>query len=585
MHRRLVCFAVACLILGNAWIPLANAATGRQPEGSDASPVGEQVPTFTLPNAYGKPVSLTDFEGKECAAIVFLGTECPLAKLYGPRLNDLQEKFGDRGLQVIGINSNKQDSLTELAAYVHRHEIAFPMLKDKGNVVADAMKAERTPEVFLIDANRVVRYHGRIDDQYGVGYARDKKTRSDLAIAVEELLSGKSISQPKTEAVGCHIGRTKQVAEQGEITYTKHIAPIFNSRCVTCHREGEIAPFTLTSYDDTQGWEDTILEVIGNNRMPPWSANPAHGEFANDARLSEQEKELIEQWVDGGMPEGDPSDLPDPPVFTTGWQIGEPDQVIQMRDKPFDVPAEGVVDYQRFVIDPGWDEDKYVVACEARPQNRAVVHHILVYVIPPGGRDIDLRKVLVGYAPGSTPVDLDDGVAIHAEAGSKLLFEMHYTPNGTAQSDLSYIGVKFTDKANVKKELEGAIAVETKFRIPPGKSDHVVTAKHTVRRDVELLGMTPHMHLRGKAFRYTAHFPDGKEEILLDVPAYDFNWQMKYILKEPRKLPRGTVVHCRAVFDNSEYNLSNPDPSKTVGWGDQSWNEMMIGFMDVVKAD
>lgn len=271
MHRRLVCFAVACLILGNAWIPLANAATGRQSEGSDASPVGEQVPTFTLPNAYGKPVSLTDFEGKECAAIVFLGTECPLAKLYGPRLNDLQEEFGDRGLQVIGINSNKQDSLTELAAYVHRHEIAFPMLKDKGNVVADAMKAERTPEVFLIDANRVVRYHGRIDDQYGVGYARDKKTRSDLAIAVEELLAGKPISQPKTEAVGCHIGRTKQVAEQGEITYTKHIAPIFNSRCVTCHREGEIAPFTLTSYDDTQGWEDTILEVIGNNRMPPWS--------------------------------------------------------------------------------------------------------------------------------------------------------------------------------------------------------------------------------------------------------------------------------------------------------------------------
>ena len=227
MHRRLVCLAVACLILGNTWVP-ANAATGLLSEDAETSPVGEQIATFTLPNAYGKPVSLSDFKGKKCAAIVFLGTECPLAKLYGPRLNDLQEKFGDRGLQVIGINSNKQDSLTEVAAYVHRHDIAFPMLKDKGNVVADAMKAERTPEVFLIDADRVIRYHGRIDDQYGVGYAREKKTRSDLAIAVEELLAGKSISQPKTEAVGCHIGRTKEIAELGEITYTKHIAPIFN---------------------------------------------------------------------------------------------------------------------------------------------------------------------------------------------------------------------------------------------------------------------------------------------------------------------------------------------------------------------
>ncbi|MEP5990398.1 redoxin domain-containing protein, partial [Rhodopirellula bahusiensis] len=431
MHCRLVCFTVAWLVGGIVSIQFANAATGRQSEESSASPVGTQVAMFELPNAYGKPVSLRDFVGKKCAAIVFLGTECPLAKLYGPRLNDLQAKFGDRGLQVIGINSNKQDSLTEMAAYVHRHEIKFPMLKDKGNVLADAMKAKRTPEVFLIDADRVVRYHGRIDDQYGVGYARDKKTRSDLAIAVEELLSGDEITHPTTEAVGCHIGRTKEVAEVGEITYAKHIAPIFNARCVSCHREGEIAPFTLTSYDDTQGWEDTILEVIGNNRMPPWSANPAHGEFANDARLSEGEKELIGQWVDGGMPEGDPDDLPEPPVFATGWQIGEPDQVIQMRDKPFDVPAEGVIDYQRFVIDPGWDEDKFVVACEARPQNRAVVHHILVYVIPPGGRNVDLRKVLVGYAPGSTPVDLDDGVAIHVEAGSKLLFEMHYTPNGT----------------------------------------------------------------------------------------------------------------------------------------------------------
>ncbi|MCC9643758.1 thioredoxin family protein [Rhodopirellula sp. JC740] len=576
MRLRLIGFLLACLSFGCLLGDASNAAE---------SVIGQKVQSFALPNAYGKEVSLDDFTDRKCVAIVFLGTECPLVKLYGPRLNDLQAKFGEDGLQVIGVNSNKQDSLTEVAAYVHRHEITFPMLKDKGNVVADAMGAQRTPEVFLVDADRVVRYHGRIDDQYGVGYSRDKKTHSDLAIAVKALLAGDEIAQPETEAVGCHIGRVKKIAETGEVTFSKHIAPIFHARCVSCHREGEIAPFTLTSYEDVLGWEDTILEVIDDNRMPPWSANPDHGEFANDARLSAEERSLIEQWVDGGMPEGDPNDLPALPKFTAGWQIGEPDQVIQMRDKPFTVPAEGVLDYQRFVVDPGWTEDKFVVACEARPQNRSVVHHILVFVIPPNGKRVDLQKVLVGYAPGSTPLELNDGIAIHVQAGSKLLFEMHYTPNGTVQEDLSYIGVKFTQRENVAKELKGAVAINTRFRIPPGEANHVVTAAKGVNSDKKLLSMTPHMHLRGKAFRYVARFPDGTEEILLDVPRYDFNWQIKYILKEPRLIPKGTSIHCRAVFDNSEYNLSNPDPSKTVGWGEQSWDEMMIGFMDYVDAD
>ena len=549
--------------------------------------LGHKVEEFTLDNCYGKPISLSDFDDKQAIAIVFLGTECPLAKLYGRRLSDLQTKYESAGVVVIGINSNTQDSLTELAAYAHRHDVNFPLLKDVGNRVADAIGAERTPEVFLLDADRIVRYHGRIDDQYGVGYSRERTVNPDLAIAIDQLLAGETIEVPETEVVGCHIGRVKKSAPSGEITYTEHIAAIFNTRCVSCHRDQEIAPFTLQSYDDIIGWEDTILEVIEDQRMPPWFANPEHGSFANDARMTEEEKQLIATWIDNGMPQGNPALLPEPPKFTSGWKIPKPDQVIKMNDQSFRVPAEGVVDYKRFVVDPGWDEDKYIYAAEARPDKRSVVHHILAYILPPDDskeRGVDLRKVLVGYAPGGLPILLDDGVAIHVEAGSKLLFEMHYTPNGYETEDLSYVGVCFADKTKVKKFLRGGIAINHDFEIPPNAPNHEVVASYKSKQDELLVSMTPHMHLRGKAFRYEARYPDGTREILLDIPNYDFNWQLKYMLEEPKLLPKGTVVHCTAVYDNSERNVSNPDPSRAVHWGDQSFEEMMIGFMDTLPV-
>lgn len=541
--------------------------------------------SFELSNNYGKSVALREFADRPIMVLAFLGTECPLAKLYGPRLDELQKRFADQGVVVIGINSNNQDSLSELTAYVHRSKISFPMLKDVGNRLADAVGATRTPEVFVLDADRQVRYHGRIDNQYGIGVARPQAEREDLTIAIEELLAGKMVSIPKTPAVGCYIGRVKSVEKTGEITFNKHISRILNARCVECHRVGEIGPFNLTNYADVLGWEDTILEVLADNRMPPWNANPAYGHFKNDARLSSQEVDLIKAWISGGMPEGDAADLPEPPQFVDGWKIAQPDQVIYMDDQAFKVPAQGVVDYKRFLVDPGWTEDKYIDAAEARPDNREVVHHILAFIIPPGAKRMQLDAVLVGYAPGSLPVKLEDGLAIHVPAGSKLLFEMHYTPNGAEQTDRSYIGVHFTSKDKVSKLLQGRVAIENDFLIPAGANAHEVTASYRTRRDEMLMSMTPHMHLRGKAFRYEAQYPDGRREVLLDVPKYDFNWQLKYILAEPKRLPKGTQVMCTAVYDNSEDNLANPDPSRPVRWGDQSWEEMMIGFFDTVAVD
>ncbi|HCS51557.1 MAG TPA: thiol-disulfide isomerase [Planctomycetaceae bacterium] len=545
----------------------------------------EPFQNFMLPTHRGVNWSLSEVPADHLVVVAFLGTECPLARLYGQRLQELQTEFQDRGVVVVGIDANVQDSLTEIIAFVARHHLTIPILKDTGNRVADQFEAERTPEVFLLDQNREIRYRGRIDDQYLVGLSREAEQKRDLAIAIEEVLDGREVSVPETKAIGCHIGRISRVEPQGDVTYSNQIARIFNQHCVECHRAGEVAPFVLTSYEDILGWEETILEVIAENRMPPWFANPEHGKFANDCRLSDQEKTLLETWVQNGMPEGDPVELPEPPEFVKGWRIPEPDQVIAMSDDEFSVPAQGVVDYQYFTVDPGWTEDKYICATEARPDNIPVVHHIVVYVVPPGSEEKNAhgRYMLVGYAPGSLPQILNDGVAIPVVAGSKLIFEMHYTPNGREQLDRSYIGLKFMKKQDVKKILGGGHAINTKFEIPPGADHHTVTAEYRSPRDQLLLQLTPHMHLRGKAFRFEANYPDGSKEILLDVPHYNFNWQLNYKLAEPKRIPKGTRILCTAAYNNSESNLVNPDPTATVRWGDQSWNEMMIGFMSFVE--
>ncbi len=539
---------------------------------------------LSLPDCFGKPFELKQLDASPIVALAFVGTECPLAKLYGPRLQELSARYADKGVQFIAVCSNVQDSLTEIVAYRNKAGITFPMLIDSQQKLADRVKATRTPEIVLLDSSRAIAYRGRIDDQYGIGIAREKPQQEFSALALDALLAGKTPVTTTTEAVGCLIGRQRKVEPHGDITYSKHIAPIFNSRCRECHRPGEIAPFPLTSYADTVGWEATIAEVVAEERMPPWNANPEFGHFKNDARLTPDEKELIRDWINNGCPEGDPSDLPEPPQFITGWRMPKPDLVIPVRDEPFTVPATGVVDYQYLRVDPKFTEDKYVVAAEARPGNPAVVHHIIAFLMVPGQNDISLGKMLIGYAPGTSPLIFADGAAMKVPAGTQIVFEMHYTPNGTEQTDISSIGLKLIDASEVKHEVVGREAVNSKFRIKPRHSAFPVEASERFEEDITLLSLTPHMHLRGKSFRYEATFPDGTSEVLLDVPKYDFNWQLRYEFAEPRLIPAGTVVKCLAQFDNSSENLNNPDPSKEVRWGQQSWDEMMIGFFTGMKT-
>ena len=555
---------------------------------SGQSGIGVRVEDFQVQDALGAERKMSEWSDKRALVVVFLGTECPLARKFAPRLAELSETYAESDVGFVGVHSNRQDTLAEIARFAKEHGLEFPVTKDVGNQVADLFGAERTPEAFVLDQERVVRYRGRIDDQYAVGVARGAPIHRDLANAIDAVLAGKPVDPAVTEVAGCHIGRVRRGNSKGAITYSKQISRILERRCVNCHREGEVAPFAMGSFEATAPWAETIAEVVAAGRMPPWHANPAHGEFLNDATLSQEEKDQIVAWAKDGAPEGDPAELPPPVTYPQGWQIGKPDVVYRMPE-PYTIPARGVVEYQYFTIDPGFTEDRWISAAETRPGNREVTHHLILFFHPPGQDAIDpgeaLFNSIAAFAPGMPASEYGEETARRVPAGSKLMIQAHYTPNGREQVDQSEFGLIFADPKKVRKEMRVVAALDFRFRIPPGAENHAVRAAHRFDRDVTLYSLTPHMHLRGKSFRFTASYLDGHSEVLLDVPRYDFNWQNYYILATPKLLPEGTVVELEAAFDNSEGNPANPDPSAFVSWGDQTWEEMMIGTMSFTSTE
>jgi peroxiredoxin/mono/diheme cytochrome c family protein len=577
-------------VLASGWLAMTAANTRGWAAGPEtAAPIGHTIRDFGLKDLQGVDHSLSDLHESPVVVVAFMGVECPLAKLYAPRLSELAQAYAGRGVVFLAIDSNAQDSLAEMGHFARTYQLAIPFLKDPGNVVADQFAAERTPEVFVLDRDRAVRYRGRVDDQYGfqtgVGYQRPKALKRDLADALDQLVAARPVSEPVTRAPGCLIGRTRAANEKSEVTYSNQISRLFQDRCVKCHREGEIAPFSLSNYEEIVGWAPMIEEVVRENRMPPWHADAKFGHFSNDSRLTDDEKQLIATWVANGAPQGDPRELPARREFTSGWQISQPDRIIAMGDKPFTVPAEGKVEYQYFTVDPGFTEDMWVREAEARPGNNAVVHHIIVFIVPPGepvkqrGEGMGSRDLLVGTAPGNPPDRCASGMAKRIPAGSKLLFQMHYTANGAEQQDVSSVGLVFADPATVTREIRTDLAINSDFLVPPGADNFEVHSWRAFNKeDALILSFMPHMHLRGKAFRYELKYPDGTIEVLLDIPKYDFNWQNTYELAEPKFVPKGSKLHCVAHFDNSESNLANPDPTRSVGWGEQTWEEMMIGW-------
>jgi peroxiredoxin len=541
---------------------------------------------FKLNATDGKPWSLDDCKAK-AVVVLFIGTQCPINNAYMPKLVEMEKEYREKGVQFVAINSNEHDKLEAIQRHAKKFGLTFPVLRDEKNLVASRFGAERHPMAFLLDAARKIRYEGRIDDQYGIGYDRSKPTRRDLALAIEEVLGGKEVTKAKTAVEGCFITKLPRMkpAEVG-VTYAKDVARILQNRCQECHRPGQIGPMPLLSYDDAANWAQMIKEVVSDERMPPWHADPKYGKFKNDRRLAADERAKLLAWIDAGCPEGSNSDLPAPRAFANGWTIGKPDAVFTMQ-QPFTVPAKagkGGIPYKYVILPTNFDEDKWIQAVEAKPGNHEVVHHIIAYIVAGGKREKIIADgigsgLLVAYAPGDLGSVFAPGSAKKLPKGASVALQMHYTPNGTEQNDQSSVGLIFA-KEPPKSEVKTRAIAQQLFAIPPGDPNYKAVSRTTFPKDAILYSLFPHMHLRGKSFQFEVIYPDQKHETLLSVPRYDFGWQSNYILQKPLHLPAGTKIECTAYFDNSAKNPNNPDPSKLVIWGEQTWHEMMIGFVD-----
>jgi hypothetical protein len=421
-------------------------------------------------------------------------------------------------------------------------------------------------------------------------------------------------------------------------TFSKDVAPIFYKNCTNCHRPGEVAPMSLLTFKDARPWAKSIATQVVKGTMPPWHADPSHGEFLNDRRLSPPEKDTIVKWANAGAPEGNPSDLPMAPAYADEWAIGKPDAIFSMQED-YPIPAEGTIAYQYFEVPTTFTEDKWIQTMEVRAGNPSVLHHVIVYARVPqpatpatatttaapatatttaapapaprpapvfvfdrsvsaipagqtGGPDAAAPKPgpndrpaprrmgpsIGGFAPGQFTRVYQEGTAMRLPAGSTLILQSHYTANGKPTSDRTRIAVKFAS-AKPPTEVRFASLINGVFVIPAGAVDHRVDAEMTIGQDVTMWSMLPHTHVRGVRWSYDATYPDGRTETILSVPKYDFNWQTDYVFKQPLKLPKGTKIHATAWYDNSKNNKSNPDPTKDVRWGDQTWEEMMFTGM------
>ncbi len=562
-------------------------------------------PNFRLQTVAGQPLTFADCAGPMGLVLIFTGNDCPNSNKILPRLADLAAKYAPRGIKFLGVNSNASQTAEAVAAHASTHAIPFPVHIDPHNFVADLLKVERTCEAIVIDQRGSIRYQGAVDDQFGRGTSRPAPSQNYLADALDAVLLGKPVAVATTRAIGCPIERFEPVAtprvrppaasiqqvlaerEQeagpiavGPVTYARDVAPIVQRKCQSCHRPGQEAPFALMNFDDCRTRLTNIQEVVADRRMPPWHADPRFGHFSNDRSLTPRDRATLLAWVEQGGPLGDPAGLPPPRSFPAGWSIGTPDLVFAIPEAN-DVPAIGVLDYVIITVPTNFTADTWIQAAEIRPEVRSIVHHIIVQILAPGVSPKTQGDHFATYVPGDAPTIYTPGIAKLIPAGSRLKFGIHYVPDGVAHRDRSSIGLVLA-KGPVRQRAYTRSVENSRFSIPPHAAAHPVTSTFTTDANLSIYSFSPHMHVRGKDFQYTATYPDGRSEVLLSVPAYDFGWQSSYILAEPKPIPQGTRIDCQAHFDNSTANPANPNPSQQVDWGEQSFEEMMIGYFDYV---
>jgi thiol-disulfide isomerase/thioredoxin len=542
----------------------------------DRPKIGSEIPNLRFKDIRYLQRSLSDFGENKATVLIFSNTTCPLVQKYWPKLKRLDEKYRDQGVQFASVNISGDDAISEIAQQAIDFSVQFPFVKDVDGSCAKALGVERTPEVVILDSKRVLRYRGRIDDQYRVGGARPEASSDDLTTALDALLAGKEIKTTETAVDGCLITLPATVDVKKPVTFYQDVLPIVQANCQECHRSGGTAPFSLVTREEVASQAKAIAEVVADRRMPPWYASRQQ-HFLNERKLSTAERDTIVAWTKTGLAAGDESKAPPPPKFDDAeWEIGTPD-IITTALETHKLPAEGFVDYKHIILPYVFLQDTWISGAEIKPSNNAVVHHCNMAYVALGEQFSD-ENFITGRVPGGTAFTLADGLGFKIPAGSVIGLQIHYTTTGKEEKNRMQVGFRFP-RYTVRQELHHMQVTTRKFEIPPHAAAHPVKAVRTLPVDATGLAMFSHMHLRGKDMTFKALFPDGKEETLLSVPNYHFDWQQNYRWQPgTKKFPKGTKIEVTAHFDNSKFNPYNPDAKQAVRFGPQTVHEMMYGF-------
>ncbi|GAB4451942.1 MAG: redoxin domain-containing protein [Armatimonadaceae bacterium] len=555
--------------------------------------IGRLIPDVSVVTVNGAKRSLSELSGRNGLVIAVVSPTCPVSQKLSPALGRAEAAATGSGFGFLYLAPTATDTVDELKQAAVSGGWKAPVAKDDRGTIAATLGAASTTEVFVLDAARTLVYRGALSDQYGPTWAKPAPTHTYLQDALQAVGQGKRPAVSATTAPGCLLDLetgAASVVSLKEVTYHNRISRIVQENCVECHRTGGIAPFSLERYEDIIAHAGMIRAVVQQGQMPPWFAekpakdtDKSHTPWANDRSLSAQDKSDLLGWLVGNKAVGNPKDAPMPRKFSEdGWSIGKPDAVFAF-PKPVSVKAEGTMPYQFVDVPTNFKEDVWVDGIEVQPGNRSVVHHVLVFVREPGAsRAADLGETGGSfgiYVPGFNVLDYPAGFAKKIPAGAVIRFQMHYTPNGKATEDTTRVGFRFA-RTQPKHEVKVAGISSMRLRIPPGAENHPETATIQVPADVKVLAFLPHMHVRAKACKYVLTTPDGKQETLLNIPRYDFNWQLYYRLKEPLEIRKGSTVEFTGWYDNSANNPANPDPTKLVRWGPQTTDEMLLGYVE-----
>lgn len=524
------------------------------------------------------------FETSTKATVFFIaGTECSATmKPLIPELTQLEAEYRPRGIRFVALYPDADTDAYQMGWHGQELDIPFWLLRDEGQVITHLLNATNGGEVLVTDRNLNVLYRGAT-----VG------TGSPLRTALEKIASGQPVSTSQTPFSGCRIDPAASHAPR-TVTYARDVAPIMRKRCEPCHRQGQPVPFTLDTYAVAFDKRARVKDMVETRRMPPWPGRhnaQAFGPIVDAGWLTEEERQTILDWIAGGAPEGNTSQLPPAATWPTsgGWTIGRPEKVFEM-PLTFQVPATGLLPYQFYRIKVDAPEDRWIRAIETQPGTAAVVHHIQAHIIksddsPMSGTQAMLAlyglagnaKLFGGYVPGDNfngkTYSADEAVRLPAH--TDLILEVHYMPNGRPATDKSRLGIVYADGPPQREIMTKAfVKARGRFFIPPDDPHVVFEDEYFFEKDVRLIGIKPHMHLRGKSYLVEMEHADGRVETILRIPAWDFNWQRTYEFETPIRVPTTAVIRSRAVYDNSLYNPFNPDPTKTVGYGLQSEDEM-----------